>query len=996
MSNKITTPFPLFSDIDGSPLNAGFLFLGESEKDAEQFPIVAYWDETKTQIVQQPVSTRNGFIVRNNLPAKIFIEEESCSITIKDQNNYVIQSVLSYDQLSTVRGVKALIQSEQTRAEIAEQSLDLKITAEKDRAIAIEQSLQLQITTGNSGIKYFSTEAEVLTFTPGADDPKQAYAFDTKKNYLWNGTAWIDEGVSLLDLAAEKVVEFYTPDLIKINIDSVKWAGAAIETTTGNPNIFSFASDRYFLQIDVSEAKKIKVENARTDVSSWKWVFRDKNLNLLGYSPVGNFEIDIPSGSKWAMRTHTVAGFVENVNLSVSLLSNNTTQLANLASSIDAKSYFYSDEPVPVNYQIQQGVRAVSTNSAQPLEIFSANTADVRAYIQLDVENFSVLKIAGARTDVSAWVWVFRDKNLRLVSISTFYGNGDLSVPEGAKYAYRTTRVDSLSLIENIGMTINAVYKKSSLQAQINSLVASVGQVTISFPWIYGAAVSTNVSTPSVVLAPREGRAYIKIDVELFDKIKIDNAITTVPGWTWVFRDGNDGLIQFSSFYGNGVLTVPDGAKWAYRTVRVDSLSLIENTEMSIIGILGGTSVQNQIDDQRLELQALKVNVDRLLFESLSKGKFVSPNHFEGNTQHDRIDAALAFIKKRGWGILELGLDTISIPNTNQWLRSSAILIPDNCWIYLNNGKVKLQDGVFDNIFRNEGIIPSVNPYSPATELRENSNIRIFGTGIGSAFIEGPDVPYTAPHPINGGDPVPWVGDWYGWRTIGILLANVKNYKIHDFKMSKTTCWAISQEHGCEDFEVFNLDFDTNVKNGDGIDVRQGCKNGVIYNISGHTYDDTVALSAIQNFITQHPSGSYIYPVQVGGYSDRGFGGNIENVRIYDIGGNGNHNGVRLLTSGGSKLHDVSVDDVRDENGGYSGSVVYVSSGYGSQATMGDFKNIYVNGVKSSSSNTALFLQGPLQDSQFNYIRQLNQSGVLVNQSGATFENTTVTNAAME
>lgn len=842
------------------------------------------------------------------------------------------------------------------------------------------------------GWNFYSTENELLATVPEIS-PSVAYAADTKKYYKWNGTAWIDEGLSQLALAIKKLVEFYTPDIVNIDIDAVMWSGAAIETSVGNANIFSFASDRYFLQIDVSDAKKIKVENARTDVPSWKWVFRDEDLNLLGYSQVGNFEIDVPIGAKWAMRTHTAAGFIENENLAVSLVSNNTTQLANLAASIDAKSYLTSSQPILLNYQVHQGVRAVSTNSAQPLEVFSVNTTDVRAYIQLDVENYSLLKISGARNDVSAWVWVFRDKNLRLVSVSTFYGNGDLVVPNGAKYAYRTTRVDSLSLVENVGMTINAVYKTSSLQAQIDNLVASVGQVIISFPWVYGAAVNTNTATPSTVLALGSGRAYIKIDVELYTKIKIDNAITTEPGWVWVFRDESDGLIQFTSFFGNGVLAVPEGAKWAYRTVRVDSLALIENADMSIVGVLASRSVQNQIDEQSVELQTVRINVDRLLVESMAQGRFVSPNQFEGNTQHDRIDAALAFIKKRGWGILEFGLDTISVPNTNQWLRSSAVLIPDNCWIYLNNSKVKLQDGIFDNIFRNEGIIPSINPYSPAIELRENNNIRIFGTGIGNAFIEGPDVPYTAPHPINGGDPVPWVGDWYGWRTIGILFANVKNYKIHDFKMSKTTCWAISQEHGCENFEVFNLDFDTNVKNGDGIDVRQGCKNGVIYNISGHTYDDTVALSAIQNFITQHPSGSYIYPVQVGGYSDRGFGGNIENVRIYDIAGNGNHNGVRLLTSGGSKLHDVSVDDVRDENGGYSGSVVYVSSGYGSQATMGDFKNIYVNGVKSSSSNTALFLQGPLQDSQFNFVRQLNQSGVLVNQSGATFENTTVTNA---
>ncbi|MDX8160838.1 hypothetical protein SLJ89_16285, partial [Acinetobacter pittii] len=82
------------------------------------------------------------------------------------------------------------IGNESTRATDAEANLNLKIDSETQRAQAAEQSLQLQITTGNAGIKYFSTEAEVLAFTPGTQDPKQAYAFDTKKNYLWNGTSW--------------------------------------------------------------------------------------------------------------------------------------------------------------------------------------------------------------------------------------------------------------------------------------------------------------------------------------------------------------------------------------------------------------------------------------------------------------------------------------------------------------------------------------------------------------------------------------------------------------------------------------------------------------------------------------------------------------------------------------------------------------------------------------------------------------------------------------
>ncbi|MDX7901877.1 sialidase family protein [Acinetobacter baumannii] len=119
-----------------------------------------------------------------------------------------------------------LISQEIARAYFAEKVLEIAIKAEEERAKSSEDSLQLQITTSNAGIKYFSTEAELLAFVPTTTDPKQAYAFDTKKNYLWvlkSGSTteyeWKDEGKSQLTLAEEftsEKVEFqYAEKLFK-------------------------------------------------------------------------------------------------------------------------------------------------------------------------------------------------------------------------------------------------------------------------------------------------------------------------------------------------------------------------------------------------------------------------------------------------------------------------------------------------------------------------------------------------------------------------------------------------------------------------------------------------------------------------------------------------------------------------------------------------------------------------------------------------------------
>ena len=201
MNSLITSPYPIFSDINGSPLDAGFVFIGETTRDPESFPIDVYWDEAKTQKAVQPIKTRNGYIVKDGQLAKVFIEQESCSIRTKNRNASVVQTVLNFINIPSLGVVQGLIAIERIRATAKENEINQNITNETNRAISAEQNLQLQISTSINGIKYFKTEAEILAFVPSSTDPKQAYAFDTKKNYLWNGTSWLDEGLSELDLA---------------------------------------------------------------------------------------------------------------------------------------------------------------------------------------------------------------------------------------------------------------------------------------------------------------------------------------------------------------------------------------------------------------------------------------------------------------------------------------------------------------------------------------------------------------------------------------------------------------------------------------------------------------------------------------------------------------------------------------------------------------------------------------------------------------------------
>lgn len=172
MSNYITPPYPIFTDVTGTPLDAGFVFIGAEDSDAIANPINVYWDKEKTQLADQPLKTRNGYISKDGSPCKIFIDQPSCSIFVKNRFNTTVLNDLSFDILSNSSAVVAAVGAEQERATSAETvldqkidttntTLDSKITNESSRAQAIEEDLQNQVNAVGVGNKAYKTYAEM-------------------------------------------------------------------------------------------------------------------------------------------------------------------------------------------------------------------------------------------------------------------------------------------------------------------------------------------------------------------------------------------------------------------------------------------------------------------------------------------------------------------------------------------------------------------------------------------------------------------------------------------------------------------------------------------------------------------------------------------------------------------------------------------------------------------------------------------------------------------
>ncbi len=353
----------------------------------------------------------------------------------------------------------------------------------------------------------------------------------------------------------------------------------------------------------------------------------------------------------------------------------------------------------------------------------------------------------------------------------------------------------------------------------------------------------------------------------------------------------------------------------------------------------------------------------------------VTPNQFQG-TDAERINQAMDAAAKLGCRVVIPRVNVQGEERREVWLLDSAILVRSNTTLELDNCRIKLSDRCRDNMIR------SANCGLGMTDIRPMQNIHI--RGIGTVVLEGAD------HPRATGDSGKTLGQrTYGtdagkdgesqtgdWRNIGILMAMVEHFSIQNVAIKDSHCWAISLER-CAHGTLRDLDFASaqtrmidgarqTILNQDGIDLRMGCHDILIENITGFTGDDLIALTAIPKAGSlAGRTGS----TMVSSCQDRGQGQDdirqvlIRNVRGYCAGG---HHIVRFLNTSGVQLYDVMLDgliDTSPQGVRCRAAVKIGDTAYGGGiAPLGDTRRVIIHNVISRSQHTIL-IGGSLCDS---------------------------------
>jgi len=301
------------------------------------------------------------------------------------------------------------------------------------------------------------------------------------------------------------------------------------------------------------------------------------------------------------------------------------------------------------------------------------------------------------------------------------------------------------------------------------------------------------------------------------------------------------------------------------------------------------------------------------------------------------------------------------------WEIDSAVRIPDHFTLILENCHLRQADGCFDNIFVNS------NHGTDLGRTQEGTNRNISIIGRGNAVLDGGNYNGLSErsHSKNGMPPI--------WKNNMILFTNVDGFKISGLTCRNQRWWALNFIY-CRNGYIGNIDFcssdlridengqtvhglvqrlyeQTLVKNSDGIDLRQGCHDIVIENITGFTEDDCVALTGL-NWIMESA------------FAVEGLPSDICRVDIRNIRAAAYCSIVRLLNQGGIKLHDITVDGVYDtaaecphlDIGGW-GIRIGDTHLYGERhSAAAETYNIKVQNVYSCAAHHAVRLAGTIEN----------------------------------
>lgn len=255
----------------------------------------------------------------------------------------------------------------------------------------------------------------------------------------------------------------------------------------------------------------------------------------------------------------------------------------------------------------------------------------------------------------------------------------------------------------------------------------------------------------------------------------------------------------------------------------------------------------------------------------------VNANHFCGASDSDVLEQAICSRTADGIVIIPPRASETE-PERTVWLLDRAILLPEHTTVILQNCTLQLSDRCRDNFFRTANCGLGIADPAKITDvhIRGEGVCTLLGaehpraTGDGTKILACPcpkkredllrladwipeerrqsgELTFWDEHDHSYGTDAgnPDESQYGDWRGIGILFANAERFSIRNLRIVESHGWGISLE-ACACGRVEQIDFDAkmereidgmlqNMENQDGIDLRNGCHDIVLSDITGGT-----------------------------------------------------------------------------------------------------------------------------------------------------------------
>ena len=417
-------------------------------------------------------------------------------------------------------------------------------------------------------------------------------------------------------------------------------------------------------------------------------------------------------------------------------------------------------------------------------------------------------------------------------------------------------------------------------------------------------------------------------------------------------KEGSNGHIcDFCDEEGNLLFYVDENGNLISKNKNVEYQSLLTNShicdfcdeEGNLLFYVdeNGQFVANFKNDEKdVEDRNLAYDICIRLSDFLSSGKSHS------QSIKDALDFVSPFSRKLIVFDVDVNID-------------EAILLDSNTTVLLKQCTIKQNDDVFDNVFRGKNVqLTSDYSYIPDS-VESLENIRIIGDS--KSRIIGCDINKKYNHPTLGMQDM--TGDFYGIRTHMVNFSRLSGGEFYGISFSLTRGWCLSFEL-CSNLYIHDLTINSNVKNGDGIDLRCGCTDCRIERIKGSTSDDMVACTALGDTSDRtFPVGNTLFTSEITHRMWKSLKDaspdalDIRNIMINDVdnvgAAQGGH-GIICLSAYGSKVTHVSMNNIREAAGQNREAFIKLYTGYGTGYNDNDISDIRINNVEAVSASYTL------------------------------------------